>query len=69
MFLRKAYIQNKVNLEKQTMPSGKCYLSGVSEFLQLGGTDLAVDAHKVLQRPTGVYEAYSLSRGNLQRWS
>lgn len=69
MFLRKAYIQNEVNLKKQTAPSGKGYLSRASEFLQLRGTDLAVDAHKALQRPTGVSEAYSLSRGNLQRWS
>lgn len=63
MFLRKTYIQNKVNLEKQK-PSGKCYSSGASEFLQLRGTDLAAGAHEALQRPTGVYEAYSLSRGN-----
>lgn len=56
MFLRKVYVQNKVNLEKQMMPSGKCYSFGASEFLQLRGTDLAAGAHEVLQRPTGVYE-------------
>lgn len=56
MFLRKVYVQNKVNLEKQMMPSGKCYSFGASEFLQLRGTDFAAGAHEVLQRPTGVYE-------------